>query len=68
MHGPWSFASQKWGLVIEGYSPPPVILGHYNPPYYNDFLLNFGFLKVEDLMMFVIDAGRNIMYCKNTSH
>ncbi len=57
MRGPWSFASQEWGLVIEGYSPPPVILAPYNPPYYNDFLSNFGFLKAKDLMVYVIDAG-----------
>jgi hypothetical protein len=58
MRGPWSFASQEWGLVIEGYSPPPVILAPYNPPYYNDFLSHFGFAKVKDLMVYVIDAGK----------
>ena len=58
MRGPWSFASQEWGLVIEGYSPPPVIFAPYNPPYYNDFLSNFGFAKVKDLMVYVIDAGK----------
>ena len=57
MRCPWSFASQEWGLVIEGFSPPPVILSPYNPPYYNDFLSNFGFSKVKDLMVYVIDAG-----------
>jgi hypothetical protein len=36
MRGPWSFASQEWGLVIEGFEPPPVILAPHNPPYYND--------------------------------
>ena len=36
MRGPWSFASQEWGLVVQGFTPPPVILAPYNPPYYND--------------------------------
>ena len=57
MRGPWSFASQEWGLVKEGFSPPPVILAPYNPPYYNDFLETFGLKKVKDLMVYIIDAG-----------
>lgn len=57
MRGPWSFASQEWGLVIEGFSPPPVILAPYNPPYYQDLLISFGFTKVKDLMVYIIDAG-----------
>ncbi len=57
MRGPWSFASQEWGLVLEGFTPPPVILAPYNPPYYNDFLETFGLKKVKDLMVYVIDAS-----------
>jgi ribosomal protein S18 acetylase RimI-like enzyme len=56
MRGPWSFASQEWGLVVEGFTPSPVILAPYNPPYYNDLLANFGFIKAKDLMVYVIDA------------
>jgi len=57
MRGPWSFASQEWGLVLKGFTPPPVILAPYNPPYYNEFLKSFGLKKVKDLMVYVIDAG-----------
>jgi hypothetical protein len=56
MRGPWSFASQEWGMVIEGFTPSPVILAPYNPPYYNDLLTNYGFTKAKDLMVYVIDA------------
>ncbi|HZU87443.1 MAG TPA: hypothetical protein VFF78_08160, partial [Anaerolineaceae bacterium] len=56
MRGPWSFASQEWGLVVEGFTPSPVILAPYNPPYYNDLLTQFGFSKAKDLMVYVIDA------------
>ncbi len=56
MRGPWSFASQEWGLVIEGFEPPPVILAPYNPPYYIDQLTAFGFQKVKDLMVYYADA------------
>ena len=56
MRGPWSFASQEWGLVVEGYEPEPVIMAPYNPPYYNDLLADFGLVGVKDLLVYVIDA------------
>lgn len=56
MRGPWSFASQEWGLVVEGFTPPPVIMSPYNPPYYNDHLTAFGLQKVKDLLVFYVDA------------
>lgn len=56
MRGPWSFASQEWGLVVEGFEPSPVILAPYNPPYYNELLSNFGLKKADDLMVYVIDG------------
>lgn len=56
MRGPWSFASQEWGLVVEGFEPPPVILAPYNPPYHNDQLEGFGFGKVKDLLVYYVDA------------
>jgi ribosomal protein S18 acetylase RimI-like enzyme len=55
MRGPWSFASQEWGLVVDGFNPPPVILAPYNPPYYNNYLLNFGFHKAKDLLVYYLD-------------
>lgn len=61
MRGPWSFASQEWGLVVEGYEPEPVILAPYNPPYYNNLLTSFGFVKAKDLLVYVIDAANG--YC-----
>lgn len=57
MRGPWSFASQEWGLVVEGFQPQPVILAPYNPPYYNGLLTHFGLEKAKDLMVYVIDAS-----------
>ena len=58
MRGPWSFASQEWGMVVEGFEPAPVILAPYNPPYYNDFLTGFGLTKANDLLVYEIDASR----------
>jgi GNAT superfamily N-acetyltransferase len=56
MRGPWSFASQEWGVVCEGYEPAPVILAPYNPPWYNTQLAAFGLEKVKDLLVYYIDA------------
>jgi GNAT superfamily N-acetyltransferase len=50
MRGPWSFVSQEWGMVVEGFSPSPVVMAPYNPPYYNDFLTAFDLTKVKDLL------------------
>ncbi len=62
MRGPWSFVSQEWGSVVEGYEPSPVIMGPYNPPYYNDYYTNLGLEKVKDLLCWYGSAaeGYNI--------
>jgi GNAT superfamily N-acetyltransferase len=57
MRGPWSFASQEWGLVVEGFTPPPVLMAPYNPPYYNDQLVAFGLAKAKDLLAFIADTA-----------
>ncbi len=31
MRGPWSFASQEWGLEIEGHDRRPVIMAPITP-------------------------------------
>jgi ribosomal protein S18 acetylase RimI-like enzyme len=56
MRGPWSFASQEWGLVVDGFAPPPVLLAPYNPPYYNQQLAEFGLQKAKDLLVYYIDT------------
>jgi ribosomal protein S18 acetylase RimI-like enzyme len=50
MRGPWSFLSQEWGLVVEGFSPEPVIMAPYNPPEYAMLLEDFGLRKAKDLL------------------
>jgi len=57
MRGPWSFVSQEWGMVIEGFEPSPVVMAPYNPPYYNEQLAAFGLAKVKDLLCWYI-SGR----------
>ena len=57
MRGPWSFVSQEWGAVVEGYSPSPVVMAPYNPPYYNDQFAAFGLAKVKDLLCWYVSAA-----------
>jgi len=57
MRGPWSFVSQEWGLVVEGFTPDPVIMAPYNPPYYSVQMQSFGLNKVKDLLCYYI-SGR----------
>ena len=56
MRGPWSFVSQEWGAVVEGFEPPPVIMSPYNPPFYNEQYQAFGLQKIKDLLVYYIDA------------
>ncbi len=55
MRGPWSFASQEWGLEIEGGERPPVILAPHNPTYYATFFDSFGLGKAMDLIAYLAD-------------
>lgn len=57
MRGPWSFVSQEWGFIVEGFAPPPTIMAPYNPPYYNDQMRSFGLEKAKDLLAYAI-SGR----------
>jgi hypothetical protein len=56
MRGPWSFISQEWGMVVEGFTPSPVIMAPYNPPYYNDLMIEYGLEKVKDLLCWEISV------------
>lgn len=58
MRGPWSFVSQEWGSVVEGFEPSPVVMSPYNPPGYNQQYQDFGLVKVKDLLVYLIDAHK----------
>jgi len=56
MRGPWTFVSEEWGLVVEGFTPPPCIMAPHNPPYYDDQLKAFGLEKAKDLLCYYISG------------
>ena len=62
MRGPWSFASQEWGLEIEGGDQPPVILAPHNPPYYPKFLEAFGLEKAMDMAAYLADIDDGYVF------
>lgn len=57
MRGPWSFVTQEWGLVVEGFDRPPVIMAPHNPDYYDGQLRAFGLEKVKDLLCYYVSAA-----------
>jgi len=51
--GPASPSSNyEYGLLIEGFDRLPGLTMPYNPPYYRDFLKDFGFVKAKDLLAY----------------
>ncbi|MGD8553479.1 MAG: hypothetical protein PVG02_07440 [Anaerolineales bacterium] len=57
MRGPWSFVSQEWGLVVDGFDEPPVIMAPHNPRYYDQQMTDFGLQKVKDLLCYQVDGS-----------
>ena len=50
LRGPANYSSNDtWGLLVEGFDMPPVILMTYNPRYYVDLIEQAGFNKAMDL-------------------
>ncbi len=50
MRGPASpSVNDEYGLLIEGFDQPPVVLMPYNPPYYSELFASVGLEKVKDL-------------------
>lgn len=50
LRGPTSFTDSEYpGVLVEGADCPPVMLGAHTPPYYKDFLEQYGMEKEQDL-------------------
>jgi GNAT superfamily N-acetyltransferase len=58
MRGPWNFVSQDFGIIIDGFELPPVILSSYNPKYYVDQMSQFGLSKIKDLLVYNCDVSK----------
>lgn len=53
--GPTNFTTNdSCGFLISGFESPPVVMMPYNKPYYNDFIMEYGFEKIMDLSSYSI--------------
>ena len=53
MRGPAGFSSnEEWGLLVDGFDRPPMVMMTYNPPAYVRYLEDYGFLKAKDLVAY----------------
>jgi GNAT superfamily N-acetyltransferase len=62
MRGPWSFASQEWGLEIEGGEMRPVIMAPHNPDYYPEIFEKFGLKKAIDMVAYLGDMSAGYIF------
>ncbi len=59
MRGPASpSVNDEYGLLVEGFDKPAVILMPYNPPYYIDLLERYGLVKVKDLFSYILNQDK----------
>ncbi len=56
VRGPMNFTTNhEVGLLVDGFSLPPVFMMPYNPSYYAEFIERFGFQKSMDLYAYRTD-------------
>ncbi|MER3525002.1 MAG: hypothetical protein C4326_13370 [Ignavibacteria bacterium] len=59
MRGPASpSVNDEYGLLIDGFHLPPAILMPYNPPYYQELIERYGFVKAKDLYAYHVHKDK----------
>lgn len=59
MRGPASpSVNDEYGLLVDGFDKPPMILMTYNPPYYQQLIEGYGFAKAKDLWAYYLHSQR----------
>lgn len=61
MDGPINLGERDrwWGLLVEGFSPPPYCM-NFNPPYYRELFENYGFRVFYNQICFAINVGKKL--------
>lgn len=49
-------ANDEYGLLVEGFDRPPVLLMNYNPTYYIDLIEGNGYAKAKDLYAWLLST------------
>ncbi len=58
MRGPANpSVNDEYGLLVEGFDSPPVVLMTYNPKYYETLITNYGLHKEKDLYAYLLDQN-----------
>ena len=61
LRGPMNMAfHHEFGLLIDAFDKRPVVATTYNPPYYAEFVEQFGFVKVKDHYAYYLDVSPHI--------
>ena len=47
-------SNDEFGLLVEGFDRPPVMIMTYNPPYYGELIEHAGYSKAKDLYAYLI--------------
>jgi len=59
IRGPMNYSvNEECGLLVDAFDSPPCILMTYNPPYYKDFIEQFGFVKTMNLLQLHVDVAK----------
>lgn len=57
LRGPMNFSSnEEWGLLIEGFDNPSMVMMPYNFPYYQSLYEHVGLVKAKDLFAYIADV------------
>jgi len=58
MRGPANpSVNDEYGLLVNGFDSPPVVLMTYNPQYYESLIQNYGLKKEKDLYAYILDQN-----------
>jgi hypothetical protein len=62
MDGPINFGERDswWGLIVQGFTPPPYKM-NYNPPYYKQLFENYGFQTYFEQWCYSLDPQSKVI-------
>ena len=59
LRGPGEYSNathERQGILIEGFEYPPTMELTHNPPYYQEFIEKYGFVKAKDYYAYLMDV------------
>ena len=59
LRGPGEYSNathERQGILLDGFQHPPTVELTHNPPYYSEFLEQYGFVKAKDYHAYIMDV------------